>query len=328
MKHFITLIYLASFGTLLAEPSTSWQPSFNDKPVPEAFQKAILAALPTQTIAQAKEKRKILIYSATNGYRHGSIPYGKFALENLGNQTQAFETIISDDSTNFEFPKITEFDAIVLLNVSGDFFMPSTKKNKGKGTSPASELSPETLALLKQRHHRLITNLQTYVEQGGGLVGIHAATDACKNHDHYPSLIGATFDGHPWTARHNVNIVVEDPQHAINQPVFEGITDFMIKEEIYQFKNEPYSRDQLRILLHLNPEKSDAVKAGSIKRTDNDFAISWVQSVGKVRVFYTNFGHNNDIFSNPMILKHYLAGIQFATGDLVADTTPSNLIKK
>jgi hypothetical protein len=31
----------------------------------------------------------------------------------------------------------------------------------------------------------------------------------------------------------------------------------------------------------------------------------------------------HEIFWNPMILQHWLDGIQFALGDLKADTTPS-----
>lgn len=321
MKHLTIVFAITAIPILFAEPTASiWQPKFNDKPVSEALKNEVLAALPDKAIVTPQAQRTILIYSATAGYRHGSIPVGKLALEELGLKTSAYQAIISDDLANFENDKIHKFDAIVLLNSSGDFFMPSGKKKK--------TFSDEEWKFITERHHRLLENLQAYVEQGGGLVGIHAATDACKNHDHYPSLIGGVFDGHPWTAGKNANIVVEDPQHAINQPVFGDMKDFMIKEEIYQLKNEPYSRDKLRILLHLNPEKSDPVDQKKVKRTDNDFAVSWVQSVGKGRVFYTNFGHNHEIFSNPLILKHYLAGIQFATGDLAADTTPSNAIKK
>ena len=75
------------------------------------------------------------------------------------------------------------------------------------------------------------------------------------------------------------------------------------------------------MLLHLDPARSDEVKG--LKRKDNDYAVAWVQAVGEGRVFYTSIGHNPHIFYNPLMLKHYLAGIQFATGDLPADTTPS-----
>ena len=63
------------------------------------------------------------------------------------------------------------------------------------------------------------------------------------------------------------------------------------------------------------------------KREDNDYPVAWVQQVGKGRVFYSSLGHNHHIYWNPMLLKHYLAGIQFACGDLQADTTPSAKIQ-
>ena len=53
--------------------------------------------------------------------------------------------------------------------------------------------------------------------------------------------------------------------------------------------------------------------------------MSWIREYGKGRVFYTPLGHNSHIFWDDAILKHILAGIQYATGDLVADATPSNL---
>jgi hypothetical protein len=52
--------------------------------------------------------------------------------------------------------------------------------------------------------------------------------------------------------------------------------------------------------------------------------VSWLRTTGKGRVFYTNFGHREDTYANPMIVKHLLDGIQYALGDLPADATPSS----
>jgi uncharacterized protein len=51
--------------------------------------------------------------------------------------------------------------------------------------------------------------------------------------------------------------------------------------------------------------------------------VSWIRTYGKGRVFYCSLGHREEIFWNPVVLRHYLAGIQFAIGDLPADSTPS-----
>jgi hypothetical protein len=39
-------------------------------------------------------------------------------------------------------------------------------------------------------------------------------------------------------------------------------------------------------------------------------------------VFYTTLGHNPHIFWDAKLLQHFLAGIQYALGDLQADDTP------
>lgn len=317
MKTPPTTLLVATFALLssaIAQAAPNWKPTFEDTPVPPENVAQIEDALPKEPIVQPKAARRVLVYSATAGYRHGSIPFGNLALEKLGKSTGAYEAVVSDDPANFEPEALRKFDAVILQNVTGDFFMPNKKRQ--------AKYSETDWAALQERNDRLVDNLVDYVEEGGGLAGIHAATDACYDHEAYGKMIGGYFNGHPWSGRHNVTIVVEDPSHAVIQPVFGDVSDFRVQDEIYQFKDEPYSRERLRVLLHLDPARSDATK-DEPKRKDNDYAVSWVQGVGKGRVFYSSLGHNPHIFWNPLILKHYLAGIQFATGDLEADTTPS-----
>lgn len=293
----------------------NWQPNFNDKPVDQSDIEKIEDAIPDVPIVTPKQVRRVLVYSATAGFRHKSIPHGKVALEALGKSTGAFEAVISDDPANFEPVELRKYDTVILLNTTMDFFMPNIKQRE--------QFSDEEWAYLQARHNRLVDNLIDSVEAGGGLVGIHSATDSCYNHQEYGETIGGYFNGHPWNAKANVTIVVEDPEHEVNKPVFNDIKDFRLTEEIYQFKDEPYSREKLRILLNLDRERSDPVPDEKVKRTDNDFAVAWVQKVGKGRVFYTGIGHNPHIYWDTLMLNHYLAGIQFACGDLEADTTPS-----
>lgn len=291
-----------------------WTPEFDDAPVPAERLSAIRAALPAEPIVSVAGPRRILIVSATAGFRHKSIPTGKEALTRMGDSTGAYMTVVSDDPANFERDALAAFDAVVLLNTTQDFFMPPSKTQ--------DQFSEVEWTRLRARHERLMDNLVAYVHDGGGLVGIHSATDSCYGHADFGETIGGYFDGHPWNANTRVTIVVEDPDHAINQPVFGEVADFELVEEIYQFKDQPYSRERLRILLALDPERSDSPK-GKLTREDGDYPVAWVQSVGAGRVFYTSLGHNHHIFTDPRLLKHYLAGIQFACGDLVADTTPS-----
>lgn len=95
---------------------------------------------------------------------------------------------------------------------------------------------------------------------------------------------------------------------------------FVVKDEIYQLK-DPYSRDKVRVLLSIDTEKTD-MKKGGIHRTDGDFAMTYIKTYGKGRVFYNALGHMHELFWDPTVLQHWLDGIQFVLGDLKADATP------
>lgn len=272
---------------------------------PPGTAEKIAGALPTEAYAKPAKPRKILVFSRTAGFRHSSISTGKIALAELGKKTGAFETVISDDLANFEPKTIDQFDAIVFLSTTQDVF--SLPQNVLQGLGDVERKDAE------HRIARLRASLMDFINGGKGFVGIHAATDTFYNWSEYGDMIGGYFDGHPWGAGHDVSIKVEPGQekHPL-VAMFDGKNvDF--KEEIYQFK-EPYDSKKVHMLLRLDPEKSN-MKVGGVKRTDNDFGVSWARSWGKGRVFYCSLGHNEHIYWNPTILRHYLAGIQWAIGD-------------
>lgn len=90
-------------------------------------------------------------------------------------------------------------------------------------------------------------------------------------------------------------------------------------------QSEPYSRKHLRVLLSLNNERSGIFddKRGYHGRDDRDHALSWINPHGEGRVYYNAFGGNCAIAWNADVLAHWLAGIQYALGDLKADASPS-----
>ncbi len=249
----------------------------------------IRQALPDKPIVKPAQPRHLLVYTGCKGFRHDSIPYATAMLELLGQTTGAFDTTVSAEPAAFKPENLHKFDAICFNNTTGELFADQE---------------------LKQ-------SLLDYVRAGGGIVGIHAATDCFYQWPEFGQLMGGYFDGHPWNE--NVTLKIDDPRSPLTA-MFADKT-FQVADEIYQFK-APYSRDHLRILLSLDTDQCDMSKA-SIKRTDGDFAVSWIQNFGRGRVFYCSLGHRHDIFWNPTIIKHYLAGIQFALGDRRACAVPS-----
>ena len=285
----IALSLIAALGLGLISASVS--PAERRKQDPTDEEVAVMkAAAPKKATAKPIKPRKMLVLSYQSHDR-GRFA-GEKALEIFAEQTGAFKPTFvrnTKDMAEIMVPeKLKEFDAICVNNSTGG----GGKAANGK---------------------TLVENLSDYVSAGGGLVGFHGATD-----NKFGEVFGGFFCGHPWSG--NVAVKIDDPDHKLTK-IFGG-KGFPINDEIYQFARI-YTREKLRILLTLD---MDIVKKMG-KRADNDNAIAWVRKFGKGRVFYSSLGHNPKSFFDAKLLRFYLDGIQFALGDLEADTTPSGPLK-
>lgn len=277
--------------------------------VPAGIAEKIAAALPDKPYAKPAKPRKLLIFSVTNGFHHSSIATGQLAFTELGKKTGAFETVVSDDLANFEVDALKTFDAVCFLSTTGEVFSPSNEEKKS--------MTPDQIKEAETKADKLKANLMAFIKSGKGFVGIHSATDCCYEWPEYGQMINGYFDGHPWTSGTDVSIKVEPGQEK-NPLVamFDGKNvDF--KEEIYQLK-EPYDSKQVDMLLRLDPDKTKTDIPG-VKRADKDFGVAWARNWGQGRVFYCSLGHNDEIYENATVLKHYLAGLQWAIGDFKVD---------
>ncbi len=295
------LVAATALWVVAQNPATEQAP-------PGALEK-ISAALPDKPYATPKKPRKILVFSKTNGFRHASIPTGKLALEQMGAKTAAFDVTISDDLANFQIDTLNTFDAVCFLNTTNEVFLPHPEEFKNL-TDVEKQAATALSAQLQE-------NLMKFVKSGKGFIGIHAATDTCYDWPEYGKMINGYFDGHPWNADRNVSIKVEPGQENHPLVAMFGGKNLEFPEEIYQHK-DPYDSKSVHMLLRLDTEKTDMTVQG-IKRTDQDFGISWARHWGEGRVFYSSLGHNHEIYWHPLVLRHFLAGIQWALGDFEID---------
>lgn len=137
------------------------------------------------------------------------------------------------------------------------------------------------------------------------VVAIHSATDACYGWDDYGLLVGARFDGHPWTQ--DVAIEVVDPAHPATAHLD---TPWRWHDEVYQFRD---LRDDARILLRV-PEAQLDLGARGAKRTPFGFPLSWCFEEGAGRVFSTSLGHFPGAWETPAYLQHLAGGLAWALG--------------
>ena len=273
---------------------------------PEQQQK-VEGAVPTKAPGRPKKTRKLLVVTlnmrdGTERRGHSSIPYGNLAIRLMGEKTGAYQAVFSNDLANFKPENLKQFDAICFNNTVG--------------------VLTEDPALRE--------SLLAFVRNGKGFVGFHAAGATFvqwPKYDQFPQygdmLGGYENGGHPWGPRDVITMQVEDAKSPINKAF--GGRSFEISDEVFQFQ-APYSREKLHILLSIDTSKSDMDPRRHFlpeRFKDRDFGMSWVRRYGKGRVFYSSLGHNPDIFWNTPVLQHFLAGIQYALGDLKADDHPS-----
>jgi type 1 glutamine amidotransferase len=264
----------------------------------------IAAALPANAPAKPAKARKVLVFSKTAGFRHGSIGVGAVSLTEMGKKTGAFEVTHSEDESVFENDSLSEFDAVIMLNTTGEIFRP--KDWPGDKTEQKKA---------QDREARLKGNLLAFVREGKGLAGMHSATDTYKKWKEYNDMMGGAFVSHPWHKK--VPLKNLDPTSPVNAAF--STEGFEVTDEIYQFRDDTALRGDRRMLLELDADKMDLSKGS---RGDRGYPVSWIDTYGRGRVFYCSLGHRDEIFWNPAVLKHYLAGIQYALGDLEADATP------
>ena len=275
--------------------------------------KQIEAAAPDAAPARPAKPRKVLVWG--HSWTHTPNAFAEEALKILARKTKAFEVTVTDDPRLLIADALPRFDAIVMNNVhEPEPFLPES----------FAKLTPEQQEAARKCDQAIKQSILEFVKggkepgpagkaiPGKGIIGIHAATAAFGNWPEYGEMMGGFYGGH---ILQDVVIKLDDAQHPVNA-CFEG-KPLKINDEIYIFK-EPYSREKLRVLLSLDV----AQMADPGKRPDKDYAVSWVRQYGDGRVFYTTLGHVEATYWNPQFLRHLLAGIQFATGDLPAEAAP------
>ena len=264
------------------------------------------AAVPSEAPAKSKRPRRLLVMdlqlrdgAVTKGPSYFALPAQNYALEQMGKRTGAYEVLVSSDVQLFRPGTIDQFDAICFCNSLG-------------------VLTDDPI---------LRKSLLDFVAGGKGIIGIHdglATFVQWPAYDQFPEfgqMLGGTENGgHPFDGE--LTIRVDDPSSPLNAG-FVG-QSFTITDQAFQLQ-EPTLRDRLHVLLSI-----DAVQTTPPARpffgnraTDKDFPMAWIKAYGNGRVFFSAFGHYDHSFWNPALLRHFLAGIQYALGDLVADDRPS-----
>ncbi|MEY4336697.1 MAG: hypothetical protein RLZZ45_1616, partial [Bacteroidota bacterium] len=142
---------------------------------------------------------------------------------------------------------------------------------------------------------------ERYIQSGGGYMGIHAATDCEYFWPWYGKLSGAYFKSHP--KQQNAKLVVHDKSHVSTSHLPDTWERF---DEWYNFKKVP---DHVKVLISIDEKSYQGGENG------DNHPMAWYHEFDGGRAFYTELGHTNESFADPLYLKHILGGIKYAIGN-------------
>ena len=279
---------------------------------------AMMAALPDKAPATPKSQRRVLVLCKAAGFVHSSIPLASKMVEYLGDKTGAWMTTITYDSAAITPDNLAHYDAIFLDSTTGEFL----DDPNDKGTTDL-------------RRHAFMD----FIKGGKGIAGIHAASDAyhaskggTPGHDQpqvgtwpeFNEMIGGFFKFH-WTYPTLIPVKIDDPKSPLTA-MFPA-HGYEIVDETYTFAQDSFSRKRVHVLTSINYKRMSAEDKAkepeATRRTDGDYAISYIQRVGSGRMFYEAHGHDEKVYFTRPFVAHMLAGIQYTLGDLEADDSPS-----
>lgn len=141
------------------------------------------------------------------------------------------------------------------------------------------------------------------------VLGIHSATDASHTWPEYGSIVGARFDGHPWTQDFAADVV--DRAHPATSHLGSQL-DW--HDEVYLFRE---LRPEARVLLRLADDQVDLAAPGG-RVPACGFPLAWCIEDGPARSFYTALGHFPLAWELPLYLRHLAGGLAWLRPDGVA----------
>ncbi len=216
---------------------------------------------------------KVLIFSKTQGFRHQSIPNGIAMIQQLG-VAEGFTVEATEDASLFTFDNLSQYAAVIFLSTTGDVLN-----------------NTQQIAF------------EQYIQNGGGYVGIHAASDTEYDWAWYGNLVGAYFKDHP-SGTPTATIKVADKVHPSTKDLPYSWTR---TDEWYNFRTNP--RGKVHVLATLDENSYAGGNMGF------DHPIAWSHEFDGGRSWYTGGGHTAASYSEPLFVQHVLGGIYYAVGE-------------
>lgn len=236
----------------------------------------ILNAQKWDNKSAALNGKNILVYVKNDrGFQHDNVPNSIKAFFEMGKELK-FKVDTSSSPNIFTSKTLKKYDVIVFSNTCGSVF--DTEEQKQAFVS--------------------------YINAGGGFVGIHAAGDTEKDWPWYVQLVGGAFYMHPEFQEFPVRIL--DNKHPSTKML----------PNIWIVKDELYFMDQLnpdmRVLAASDFSSPSFRPAKNMPTTFGKLYPSvWCNTFDGGRQWFTALGHDKNDWNNPLYRQHILGGLSW-----------------
>jgi type 1 glutamine amidotransferase len=216
----------------------------------------------------------VLVLTQTLGYHHMSIPTAMNTVRATAARSRRYRVVFLSSARQLTPTALRHAAAVMFLLTTGELPMTATDK------------------------HALVA----FVRGGGGLIGVHSATDTFHHWVAFKKMIGAEFSHHarPSTQR----VIVTDHSTSATDAL---PASFRIHDEFYVFKHDP--RPHVHVLAEL-----DTGRGGP------DRPLVWCRRFGRGRVYYDALGHFSATWHNRDQLALMSGGTLWAAGVVNAPT--------
>ena len=231
----------------------------------------------------------ILVFSKTNGFRHGSAIKAALPIYRNIARENGWSIYETEDAGVFNRDQLSRFQLVIWNNVTGKVL---TEEQR--------------------------TIFRSYIEEGGGFMGIHGAGDGSHQWEWYENEVLRAHFSH-----HNIALELDTATlhleiDSMHLDLCSGlISPFEHKDEWYVFYDNP--RKNGSTVLYTADENTFST-SGNIKFfvKDKDFGmgedhpIVWYHELAGGRVFYSALGHHAGAFADPNYQKIIANAMQWA----------------
>jgi type 1 glutamine amidotransferase len=225
---------------------------------------------------------RVLLYTKETEWFHPSTPVALQVMTDRG-RARGWTVTASKDSAVFTPDALAKIDVVVFLNSSG-----------------ITMEQPERDALA------------SWIAQGHGWVGAHAASHTDYDWLFMRDLVGGNFCCHPPVVQ--ANVLVQDA----TDPIVSHIPKtWPHEDEWYTYDHHPEDNPKVKVLLTIDEQSVRPDYPGpdfpAVLRM-GFHAAAWKQNFGATRSFYTGLGHTPETWHDETFVSMMLKAVEWAAG--------------